>query len=428
MKCKSHLLVTQLAFDILEDIDPQNPLLKARNIVSKESAEVDSYKDLEFVNVEGGISGHGRDNPHESSWSDWDDEASHVDPIRGGSLTAFNHYIDIRKGPGLFDDYDGYSYRKGSASKDQYETLKEFLKHSPEAEGLPGIFASLLLKAIGKYDKKIDEALNYWFNDEYIHVLGETGYKNCSPATERYSFPEEQGKYSSKNAELRDRFPLAESTGKRGKGVPYSLFMPVDNMARYWYEQYIKTGNPKHLGPVMHALQDASVPHHAACCNGNYHARYEADLAALIEGLVTDNSQIGSLGRIKSLIGSTAKRWINKKDPIPPTFISPEDVGNVSALKITPAFNWRIDQVVTWIACLAYQEYSQRYKGFKEGYSFDPANNFTQLLLYYSIAVCVLALSKASVKTPVFTASSSRQTASAGGRKKRQSERPLKLK
>ena len=88
----------------------------------------------------------------------------------------------------------------------------------------------------------------YWFNDEYVHALCHSWYRGCSPSVERYSFPT---RYQTVREELAARFPVAASTGSRRKGIPYSVFMPVDNMARYWYGRFVATRDPRALGPVM---------------------------------------------------------------------------------------------------------------------------------------------------------------------------------
>ena len=82
-----------------------------------------------------------------------------------------------------------------------------------------------------------------------MHAPGQPWYRHCSPSIERYSFFYEKGIYRSLEEESRARFPLADSTGERGKGIPYSIFMPVDNMARYWYEEFLRTGDWLALGP-----------------------------------------------------------------------------------------------------------------------------------------------------------------------------------
>ncbi|NIQ78122.1 MAG: hypothetical protein GTN93_08520, partial [Anaerolineae bacterium] len=236
----------------------------------KEAPAVDDYHDLEFVDVEGGFGSGGRDNPHEDEWDAIDDEAHYTE--EGSNLSAFNHFIDIKKGSGAFDDYDGYAYEKGSASRDQNQ------KASEETSGW---FATLMAK-ITRF--KVDEGLMWWFNDEYVHAPGQKWYRGCSPSVERYSFPQDKGRYSTVQDECVARFPLANSTGSSGRGIPYSVFMPIDNTARYWWGRFEDIHDPATLGPVVHAIQDACVPHHAAGCNGNWHARYERELNSRIPG------------------------------------------------------------------------------------------------------------------------------------------------
>lgn len=238
------------------------------------------------------------------------------------NFTAFLHFIDIKKGRGTFDDYDGYSYEKGSgrAAQDERATYKN--------EAGP-----------------IDEVINWWYNDEYVHIRDyypeSYNPETCAPATERYS------EYST--GSLRDRFPLAESTGKRGMGIPYSVFPPVDNMARYWFEAFCNPPagykpNLPSLGPVLHAIQDASVPHHACGFLGNYHGDYEGRQSEELVKWLLDS---GFRREVKSLVQS----W-DVIDPAPPAAGSYHDYGFY--LGRNPAINWSVDQLVTWMAVHAY--------------------------------------------------------------------------
>jgi len=396
-----HKLVTQKALGILQTTDnalyarfltyrgrcPEMPTTAFRNpavpaLISAyyawpantklvgEAPAVDDYRDLEFVDVEGGIGSGGRDNPHKDEWDAIDDEAHYSE--EGSPLTAFDHFIDIKKGSGLFDDYDGYAYQKGSASRGQYQQA---------SDATSGWLATLLAK-VTRF--KVDEGLNWWFNDEYIHALGQSWYRSCSPAVERYSFPGDKGRYSSVQNELVARFPVANSTGSSGKGIPYSVFMPIDNMARYWYGRFEATRDPAALGPVIHAIQDASVPHHAAGYNGNWHSRYENDLNSRIPDWLIDT---GFENDVKALVAS----W-SRNDPSPPSSLA------VGDWRKEPAVNWPISQLVTWVALNAYREYSGTYNHFRNGYRLDTssAKNLTKL----TTAMSVLVLKKACGFSP----------------------------
>lgn len=37
------------------------------------------------------------------------------------------------------------------------------------------------------FGQRVDEALNWWLNDEYVHAPGQPWYRGCSPSVERYS-------------------------------------------------------------------------------------------------------------------------------------------------------------------------------------------------------------------------------------------------
>ena len=360
MNSAGHCRVTEKVFQLLRDIDSHHPLLNSARTIVNEAGKVDDYKDVELVDVEG----LGRDNPHKGSGL-FEDKAHYG--YEDHNFTAFNHFIDIKKGAGLFDDYDGYSYRRGSASRDEYQDADDVVE---------GFWQKLFARVSGK---KVDEGLNWWFNDEYVHALGHPWYRGCSPAVEHYSFPEDRDIYGSKQAELQTRFPLAESTGQSGRGIPYSVFMPVDNMARYWYSQFRRTRDPVALGSVMHAIQDASIPHHAAGYMGNWHARYEADLDTAI------GNWFGDANRFNADVKALYAQW-NRVDPSPPNHLNAGDWVKV------PGRNWRIDQLVTWVALNAYREYDRTYNHFRNGYRFN--QNSSRELTKIATAIGVLVLNK----------------------------------
>ena len=355
-----HRAITAAAFDFLTEIEGNPPSLQRflgwKNQVAEAAAHADYLADLEFVNVEG----LWRDDPHETDGvfpRPFKDKASTT--ALGFDLCAFNHFIDIRKGPGKFDDYDGYSYERGSGHVDQYQTGLDWVEH--DRGGDLGTLAGILDKilaipgALGGPDTgwKIDHIKNWWLNDEYVHAPGLPYYHACSPSIKNYSFFADKAAYASLEAECRARFPLAESIGCPGWGVPYSVFMPVDNLARYWYGAYLdKPHDPTKLGPVMHAIQEAAVPHHASGCLGNWHSRYEAQTGANTADWIVAEGQT-----VRGLIAG----W-NWQDPCPPSHLNPEDWSR------RPARNWRIDQLVTWVALHAYAAYDQVYHGFRDGW------------------------------------------------------------
>ncbi|MBI3911843.1 MAG: protease inhibitor I42 family protein [Armatimonadetes bacterium] len=340
--------------------------LRPSEMVIAETPAVDDYRDIEFVNVKGGIGGGGRDDPHKNEFGVVNDVANSG---RGSmSFTAFNHFIDIRKGPGAFDDYDGYSYSKGSGSKNQYQ----------KAGQVASFWGEKLAANTSGF--KVDKAVNWWFNDEYVHVSGRQWYKGCSPAMDCYSFFQDSGRYVSKQAELAARFPLANATGASGHGVPYSVFMPVDNMARYWYGRFTDARDPLALAPVMHAIQDASLPHHAGGCLGNWHSQYENDLEKKLSGWL---ARAEFTDGVKLLVAE----W-SRPDPSPPGNLRPSDWAR------TPSIDWGIDQLVTWIALNAYEEYRTTYGGFTDGYRLNEAS--AERLARLATAMSVTALKKAA--------------------------------
>lgn len=401
---EGHRLVTRKALDLLQRRDQESyarfmschgrcrglpPVrvrggaasLAARQALEGETADVklvqevvwvDDYADLEFVRVRGTAAGDARDDPHRLEGEAAGDRAHGAE--RGINLTAFNHFLDIKHGPGLFDDYDGYAYRRGAAATDQFQKAADM---SPDH--LPKLAVACARMILGVTRFKVDQGLMWWFDNEYVHAPGQPWYRGCSPALQRYSFVRDLGRYRRVRDELQARFPLADGVGRAGKGVPYSVFMPVDNMARYWYGRFTSTRDPAALGPVLHAIQDASVPHHAAGYCGNWHVRYERELDAATRAWVGDAA-------FDDEVLALVAAW-ERDDPSPPTALRPEDWAR------TPARNWPVEQLVTWIALNAYREYHETYGDFRAGYRFDmtSARNLTKL----ATAMSVLMLDRA---------------------------------
>jgi len=290
------------------------------------------------------------------------------------NFTSFNHFIDIKKGAGEFDDYDGYSFERGSAKYGGYQKASD-----AATSFLEKVFAGLT-----GYD--VDKGINWWFRDSYVHVLGQEWYRDCSPATQRYSYPEEKGKYASVEAELTARFPRLEDGAKTGRGLPYSVFMPLDNMARYWYENFLKTKDPVAMGAVLHALADACVPHHSSGYSGNWHDQYEKDIEARISNWV---SKEGYLKKVKD----TADSWF-WLDPDPPRTLR----GNDWSRK--PAVNWDIDMLVTWLSLNSFKAYWEVYGEFRNGYILneESATELTELATAMSLLVIRKTIAEIYIK------------------------------
>jgi hypothetical protein len=319
---------------------------------------------MEFINVRA----PNRDkDPHYPGWV-----PGHDIPHRsesGYSFTSYNHFIDVKKGEGIFDDYDGYSYERGSASSGEYQRAED---------ATDNVWATLLGKITGK---KVDEGINWWLNDEYVHAPGRSGYRpSCSPAIERYSFYQDKGVYANMKSEAKARFPLADYIGAAGKGIPYSVFMPVDNLARYWYSEFKATEEPAYLGMVMHAIQDASIPHHAAGYSGNWHGEYEAELNERLYNWYR-------YGGLKRNSKATFNLW-NRDDDNPPSSLVANEY------RRAPRRNWSIDMLVTWMALNAYNSYSNTYQNFENGYEFDAAD--AKNLTMFATALSMLVLNNAS--------------------------------
>lgn len=387
MNGESHRLTTEKAFSLLRDMEGDLSFLsdEVKDKVASAVVETDNLEDLEFfVDIAGSVVGVMNEYYYES----W-----------GQKNTAFNHFIDIKKGLGLFDDYDGYSYERGSAHQDQFMLASE--DASGILEHIGGFFTDL-------GDVKLDQATSWYlgeFRGMQVHAPGQPGYPlhapgrpgypylpgKGSPSIEHYSFPQDKGIYSSVETESAARFAGT---------IPSCVFLPVDNLARYWYGQFLDTKDPTALGHVMHAIDDASIPHHAAGYMGNWHQRYEADVEKNLESwLEAPDFAPG----VRALV----EQW-SRIDSSPPVFLSyPEDVEKV------PAQNWRIDQLVTWLALHAYQAYDQIYQQYRNGplklniqptghhhpvvgttpLDGDSARNLTQLATAMSVLVLRKALS-----------------------------------
>jgi hypothetical protein len=357
MNALAHRITTELAANLAWRKDGRRPAPALVKELARACVATDLWRDLEFVDVQ-----FGRDDPHARQWNKISDRPHTVEQAK--SLTSFNHFIDIQKGPGRFDDYDGYSYFRGSAHLEEYQAAKD----------LSGGWALLLAELL---ECKVDEGLNYWLNDEYVHAPGHRWYRQCSPALEHYSFPRDYGRFRTRRAELAARFPLARSVGKRGCGIPYSIFMPVDNLARYWFARFIRTGEVTALGPVLHAVQDASIPHHAAGYSGNWHVEYEDALNELASRRKTDRD-------FAAQAAQRALAW-SRRDPHPPR----RRLMLRDRLR-APGINWSVSQLVTWTALNAYQEYTETYRHFRGGFKLVVASMDKLLLLAAAMSVLVL--------------------------------------
>lgn len=393
MKKVSHKIISQLAFELLNEIYLETKQQSwdwfvFKDLVADAAFSADDKEDVEFVHVKG-IRGHGRDNPHRDDGYDTIDDTAHFGVKCSGKwryFTAFNHFIDIRKGPGSFDDYDGYSYHHGSGKKDQNESAgsasqDEDCWYVELAADLSYMMA--------------DEAIMWWYNDEYVHAPGHRWYRGCSPAVERYSYFQEQGKYRSLREEAQARFPRAQKTGSSSKGIPYSIFLPVDNMARYWFNRFRNDNDESLLGYVLHAIQDASIPHHAAGCLGNWHGTYEKSIKQRIEEWISDDS-------FKQAVIELFRQY-NRITSDPPLQLNRSDFSKI------PARNWRVDMLVTWLALNAYYAFYDTWKNFEvTGFEWErdlkvkllceePTNvNSMRDLTQKAVAVSMLVLAEAS--------------------------------
>lgn len=394
MKEGCHAYTTQQALGILREVTGRPDLFLAPDLhtpdwmpselstslaatgrgfdaVAFETGNCDHQNDIELVDVDGVLGAKSRDDPHKREASADDDEPHYEDD--GSNFTAFSHFIDIRKGPGLFDDYDGYSYRRGSASVEEHEDVGKW-KDAFDIDHNAHQFGAALARAAS--NMMVDQALAFWLADEYVHAPGQPWYRpgQCSPALERYTHTALWGpgdprdhrggfeKFGSVEDECEARFPLSEGrvTLSGGLGYPYSVFAPVDNLALANWRGFEASGDHAALGRVMHGIQDASIPHHAAGTCGNYHRQYEQTIQDRIIEWSADTA-------VRDTVASLLGMW-DREDPDPPTSI------RVGDERLIPAENWEIDQLVTWVALHAYANYANVYHGFPDGFSFHEAS------------------------------------------------------
>jgi hypothetical protein len=356
MRGRSHKVVTSLAFDLVHSV---TPLSFSRSSTKRWSADADTRNDMELVRVRGILGDRSRDDPHSPSLLAIDDRPSRsTEDILDISAfyptlhwTALNHYIDIRKGAGTFDDFDGYSYHRGSAHRGQHE------------EAIPGVH--------------VDEAIATGLSTSYVHAPGHRWYRRCSKAIRRYSRFADP--YDTVEAEAKARFPRAGSRPGEGRGVPYSVFLPVDNMALFWFSQLGTRDAGQCAGFVLHALQDASVPHHAAGTAGNFHVRWERDQEEEVKGWVAD-PEFGQ--EVRALHAAWAA------DPSPaPTGLA---VGDHTQ---RPGVDWRVDMLVTWMALNAYEAYRDE-DGYHNFRKYKKGRATMRELAVKATAASMLALAK----------------------------------
>jgi len=128
--CASNLVATSPSLrcrsTIFDRIGTQLAFRGQRDLIVDGSAEVDRREDLELVMVRSWRFLGGRTDPHPGFWplrlfNDVPSYRSNNQASQGRGpdlqLGRAHHYIDVRAGQGDFDDYDGYSYGHGSASR-----------------------------------------------------------------------------------------------------------------------------------------------------------------------------------------------------------------------------------------------------------------------------------------------------------------------
>lgn len=373
MRKASHKKLSRLAFKLLNELQLGPSFSGEIEEIVELAWKPDEIEDLEFVLVLGSLSDDDRDDPHAGSDGEAvvDKPFYKVDPDLGLSgvfnpiyCTAYNHYIDIAKGRGRYDDYDGYSYGRGSARKKQYE-------------GRAWTFGR-------GYDGVIAEAMKRC----YVHVKGRRFYidspgRECSPSTHLYSFPSDMERFVDPVQEGLSRFPNTSGTFWRSKGVSDSVFLPVDNMARKRFSVFLSTGEARELGYVLHAIQDASVPHHAAGRAGNWHMLYEETLDNRVRNWIEEE-------KLDEGVKELFSRCLGQDGPAPGRLVD-------SDRSRLPGVGWNVESMVTWLALNAFHEYEVTFKNFKHGPDYNSRKGRTSIreMAIKATAISMLALVKA---------------------------------
>ncbi len=420
MNPTSHRAVAIAAVECLADLEPRNGSTRKRLMISGQNFALSSNKailaaadantdgkppkcdgktyskydfsnEMSFIDINGqGIGNEDAlDDPHKSGTWEVPDKCEKEG--LGSSFAAYNHFIDIGKGKGTYDDYDGYSYHNGSGHLGEYEDLFDAVPFFTN-DFWPNA-GNIVAAAITK-NMKTDAALAWYFNDSNVEYPGSKWYRNCSPALWNYSYPAPYN--GNKYNEMKKRFPwghYGNGSKNKGKCVPWSVFMPVDNLGRYWYETFLMSHKVWDLGPVLHAVQDACVPHHAAGHMGNYHAKYEK----LLEGYLYDKNNGSGSWSNQGALRTQAKELFNSYNRMaskPATLTYPQDL-----TRQKPNLSWSVDQIITWAAFNAYYEYVNTYNSFKSLANTKEFKTATaQKLFVLSLALSMLILKKAQIE------------------------------
>ena len=359
MNGQSHRLTTTMVFDLLDKLEGYElSFANDRADIVKMAINVDRQNDMEMVKVKGLVRFRWNDPNNRPKFMP---KMMHDTPSYSWDIkkdwpflrwTALNHYIDIGKGSGTYDDYDGYSYYHGSASK--------------------------MDKGMGA-----DSFAAVYLDIRYLHAPGHPFYDNCSPAIERYSRFFDKKKFSSLEEESQARFPLSPGRPALNAGYPYSVFLPIDNITRYWYERYAETRDSDCVGWVCHTIQDCSIPMHASAVIGNYHHAYEKRLDQMWEEVLEDQE---FKDHVIELFHS-----FEGHDDDPPTSLDKED--HVK----TPFINWRIDMLATWMALNSHKEFNAFYRTMTG--DFEPDLESMRELLAKAVAMSMIVTLKIDAST-----------------------------
>ncbi len=370
MNGRSHELASISALYVLRRLQGAPDLLQGLKDICSGSRMLDNMQDMEFVNVWGDM-----DDPHKDDpWYEAiDDDASRS--AFGRDYTSYSHYIDIGKQTGIYDDFDGYAYNRGSAKLGDYQSASDLIYSGDTWDDIVAGACSPFAP------DTFDAVISWYFGDYYAHAPGHEYYRDgkCSPALERYCWSEyRKHKEWNLEAECLDRFPQGKD------GIPQSVFPPIDNVGAYWFLQYMSGYSPLRAGYLLHAVQDCAVPHHAGCHHGNWHTKYEDDLDVLMEKLYGDSAFLDeAYGLLKS--------WASQSSPI--NSIGPNDIN------LAPNIGWRVDHLMTWVALHAYGHYTATYKSFTAGYSKLDEDSAKELAKY-AVAIGALILAKAHKWVP----------------------------
>ncbi|MBT4836345.1 MAG: hypothetical protein HON94_03260 [Methylococcales bacterium] len=92
--------------------------------------------------------------------------------------------------------------------------------------------------------------------------------------------------------------------GKHYEDFQNIAWQPIDNLAKYWYDQFILDPSLEMIGFTLHAVGDVAQPHHVWVSSSNSHAGWEG----WIEDYY-DEYQLSAHEKVSKIIGEYDTEW-----------------------------------------------------------------------------------------------------------------------